>query len=87
MATGLGVPIDVVAGGGEDINAPLLAQMCRASPGGKLWAHPGYGATFPSALRAALQRRFGAAGVLDCRCSNGLKLAQYLGPVEGLPAK
>jgi hypothetical protein len=52
-------------GSSAAVNAPLLSVLTRASPGGEVWAHRGYGRLFGQALLSALGRRFGTAGAVS----------------------
>jgi hypothetical protein len=66
------------------INVPLLTSIARGS-GGELVALPGgflSGPALARQLSAALSRRFGLEGALDCYCSEGLRLLQWMGPLD-----
>lgn len=64
-------------------NAPLLGTLAHGS-GGEVAIHLGFGPLLGQALGASLGRRIGAAGTLDCFCSEGLRLVQWIGPVDVL---
>ena len=62
---------------------PVLGLLAHDS-GGELTAHECFGPLFSNSLQAALTRRFGLRGMLDCYVSDGVRLVQWMGPVDVL---
>ena len=71
------------AGGELSVNVSVLGLLAHES-GGELSAHDCFGPLFAPCLRAALSRRFGLRGMLDCYVSDGVRLLQWMGPVDVL---
>ena len=68
------------------MNAPLLSLLARDTHG-VLLMHRGFGPCLGPALKACFGRCFGSSAVLDCYASDGLRLVQWLGPVDVLQVR
>ena len=68
------------------MNAPLLSMLARDTKG-LLMVHHAFGLALGPSLKANWGRCFGSSAVLDCFVSDGLRLVQWLGPVEVLQAR
>lgn len=81
-----GITTACLAGGVLAANVPLLSVLAKHSAGGEVWGHASGWASplLPAALRTALSRRFATSAQLDVHVSSGLKLVNWLGPVEVL---
>ena len=54
---------------------------------GLILVHQAFGLSLGPALKANFSRCFGSSAVLDCFVSDGLRLVQWLGPVDVLQAR
>lgn len=68
------------------MHAPMLTTLARDTRGLVL-LHRGFGPCLAASLKSSLSRCFGTSAVLDCYVSDGLRLAQWLGPVEALQVR